>query len=341
MDVSIDVSVVSPAGTNSLAWTDAQRRGRTIASRMPLTRDLPFTLRQLQYVLAVADARSFGAAARRCAVSQPSLSAQVGKLEEQLGVVLFDRLPREVRPTEAGAELLVELRRILQLAVQLNESAQALADPGRITLRIGVIPTIAPYLLPDVVAAITEQLPGLTVHWHEARTPEIEARLLARDLHAGLLGGPPGPTGLVSRALGREPFVLIVPARSAYGPGPVSLDQLEGTRLLLLEEGHCLRDQALDVCMRFDLPEAPFRATSLATLVQMVGAGGGVTLLPRGAVATESARAAVREVPLVGIAPARTLHLAWHPAARQVPALEDLATRLTRVVAARFPAPVG
>jgi LysR family hydrogen peroxide-inducible transcriptional activator len=266
------------------------------------------------------------------------LSAQVAKLEEMLGVELFDRLPREVRLTDAGAELLPELRRILQLSVQLGEAAAHLADPARVTLRIGVIPTIAPYLLPDVVAALTAELPGLTVHWHEARTPEIEARLQSRDLHAGLLGGPPGPAGLVSRALGREPFVLIVPAASAIGPEAVSLDRLEGTRLMLLEEGHCLRDQALDVCMRFDLPEAPFRATSLPTLVQMVGAGGGVTLLPRSAVAPESARAAVREVPLLGISPARTLHLAWHPQARQAALLDDVATRLTRVVTGRFQA---
>jgi LysR family hydrogen peroxide-inducible transcriptional activator len=291
-------------------------------------RDHPFTLRQLQYVVAVAHTGGFGSAAQACGVSQPSLSAQVAKVEDALGVPLFERTPRAIRLTPEGQALLPELLRLLAQCDDLVEHAGELRDPDTATLRIGVIPTVAPYLLPAAVRSLGKGLPKLTVHWIEAQTAEVEAALAARELDAGIIADPPSLAGMVEREIGRDRFLLLVSDQDPKLERRAKPSDLAGRALLLLADGHCLRDHAMDVCMREGAIESPYRATSLSTLVQMVGAGLGVTLLPSSALAVESARAPVRAVPFREPAPGRTLRLVWPEHARRAPLLERVAERL-------------
>ncbi|HEY5450074.1 MAG TPA: LysR substrate-binding domain-containing protein, partial [Polyangia bacterium] len=268
------------------------------------------SLRQLQYAVAVADARSFRRAAEQCGVSQPSLSAQLAQLEGALGVRLFERDRRRVLLTPAGEDLIERARRVLVDADDLVDAARRLGDPLAGTLAIGVIPTVSPYLLPTAAPAIRRAHPRLTVRWLEDKTEN-----LARELHAGRLdaallaleadlGGP-----LKREVIGRDPFVLAAPRAHPLGKPsrPASLSELRGAHLLLLDDGHCLRDQALAVCAGARTEELAFRATSLPTLAQMVSAGAGVTLLPRMAVPTESRRAHLAVRPLSDERAFRTL----------------------------------
>jgi len=289
------------------------------------------SLRQLQYAVAVADARSFRRAAEQCGVSQPSLSAQLAQLEGALGVRLFERDRRRVLLTAAGEDLIERARRVLVDADDLVDAARRLGDPLAGTLAIGVIPTISPYLLPTAAPAIQRAHPRLTVRWREDKT-----EILARDLHAGRLdaallaleadlGGP-----LQREVIGRDPFVLATPRghRLAKGSRPATMADLRGAPLLLLDDGHCLRDQALAVCSGARTEELAFRATSLPTLAQMVSAGAGITLLPRMAVATESRRAHIAVRPLAGDRAFRTLALVWRPTSPSGPALRKLAATI-------------
>jgi LysR family hydrogen peroxide-inducible transcriptional activator len=289
------------------------------------------SLRQLQYAVAVADARSFRRAAEQCGVSQPSLSAQLAQLEGALGVRLFERDRRRVLPTPAGQQLIERARRVLIDADDLVDAARRLGDPLAGPLTIGVIPTISPYLLPVAAPAIRRAHPRLTVRWVEDKT-----ETLARELHVGRLdaallaleadlGGP-----LQREVIGRDPFVLAAPRKHPLGKssGPANLAELRGAHLLLLDDGHCLRDQALAVCAGARTEELAFRATSLPTLAQMVSAGAGVTLLPRMAVATESRRADLTVRPIADDRAFRTLALVWRPTSPSGPALRQLAATI-------------
>jgi len=289
------------------------------------------SLRQLQYAVAVADARSFRRAAEQCGVSQPSLSAQLAQLESALGVRLFERDRRRVLLTPAGEDLIERARRVLVDADDLVDAARRLGDPLAGTLAIGVIPTVSPYLLPTAAPAIRRAHPRLNVRWLEDKTEN-----LARELHAGRLdaallaleadlGGP-----LKREVIGRDPFVLAAPRAHPLGKParPASLSELRGAHLLLLDDGHCLRDQALAVCAGARTEELAFRATSLPTLAQMVSAGAGVTLLPRMAVATESRRAHLAVRPLSDERAFRTLALVWRPTSPLGPALKELAATI-------------
>jgi LysR family hydrogen peroxide-inducible transcriptional activator len=289
------------------------------------------SLRQLQYAVAVADARSFRRAAEQCGVSQPSLSAQLAQLESALGVRLFERDRRRVLLTPAGEDLIERARRVLVDADDLVDAARRLGDPLAGTLAIGVIPTVSPYLLPTAAPAIRRAHPRLTVRWLEDKT-----ETLARELHAGRLdaallaleadlGGP-----LKREVIGRDPFVLAAPRAHPLGKPsrPASLSELRGAHLLLLDDGHCLRDQALAVCAGARTEELAFRATSLPTLAQMVSAGAGVTLLPRMAVPTESRRAHLSVRPLADERAFRTLALVWRPTSPMGPALKELAATI-------------
>jgi LysR family hydrogen peroxide-inducible transcriptional activator len=291
----------------------------------------PLSLRQLQYVAAIADTRSFRRAAAQCGVSQPSLSAQLAQLEGALGVRLFERDRRRVLLTAAGEDLVERARRVLVDADDLVDAARRLGDPLAGTLAIGVIPTISPYLLPAAAPAIHRAHPRLTVRWLEDKTEN-----LARELHAGRLdaallaleadlGGP-----LQREVIGRDPFVLATPRAHplAKRSRPATLGDLRGAHLLLLDDGHCLRDQALAVCAGARTEELAFRATSLPTLAQMVSAGAGVTLLPRLAVATESRRADLAVRPLADERAFRTLALVWRPTSPSSTALRKLAATI-------------
>jgi LysR family hydrogen peroxide-inducible transcriptional activator len=288
----------------------------------------PFTLRQWQYAIAVADELSFRRAAIRCHVSQPALSAQVASLEGALGLRLFERTQRRVSVTVAGAPLLARARALLVDADALAAAARA-ADPFVGTLRLGVIPTVAPYLLPSAAPTLRAAFPRLTVWWREEKTEVLAALLRAGELDAALVAVVPEVEAFERAVVREDEFVLAMPKGHALaGAGPLRSGALDGALVLLLDDGHCFRDQALAVCARANAQELGFRATSLSTLAQMVAGGAGVTLLPQIAVATEAARAALVVRRFVDPPPSRTLALIWRRASALGDALREVANRL-------------
>lgn len=273
----------------------------------------PVTLRQLQYVVAVADQQSFRRAAEHCRVAQPSLSAQVAQAEHALGVRLFDRDKRRVEPTAAGRVVVTRARALLESADALVETARTLGDPFAGTLHLGVIPTIAPYLLPEIVPPLRAKHPKLAIAWAEEKTAVLAERLAAGVLDGAILALEADIGELPHAVIGHDPFVL------AAAPGhplvasaaPIAAAKLEGERVLLLDDGHCLRGQALSLCARVGAEEAGFRATSLATLVQMAATGDAFTLLPKMAVEVENRTRALRLRAFSGKGPGRTIALVW------------------------------
>lgn len=286
----------------------------------------PFTLRQLQYVVAVADLLSFRKAAEQCRVSQPALSAQLAQLEDMLGVQLFERDRRRVLPTPAGALLIERARRLLVDADGLLDTARRAADPLAGTLRLGVIPTISPYLLPAVTPVFRGRFPQLTTIWTEDKTPVLMGRLAAGTLDAALLALEADLGEVEHEVVCHDPFVLATPLDHPLSQGkkPVRESELAGESVLLLDEGHCFRTQALAFCTRAEAHEMAFRATSLGTLAQMVAGGAGLTLLPRLSVPTESRRAALALRDLAAPAPFRTIALVWRPRSPLAGALRQL-----------------
>jgi LysR family hydrogen peroxide-inducible transcriptional activator len=296
----------------------------------------PFTLRQLQYVVAVADERSFRRAAERCGVSQPSLSAQLAQLEDAFGARLFERARKPLILTAAGADVVERARRILLSADDLLVAAKRAADPLAGTIRIGVIPTISPYLLPRVAPALRKRFPRLTIAWVEDKTDALVSRLTQGALEAAIVAVEADIGDVVCEVIAKDPFVVVAPRGHdlAAKTSPVASSALRGEELLLLEEGHCFRRQALDVCSAARARESEFRATSLSTLVQMVAAGVGVTLLPRLAVPTEARRASLRVRPLASSGVAhRTIGMIW----RKRSPLEGALREITGAVRAAYP----
>ncbi|HEV3030955.1 MAG TPA: LysR substrate-binding domain-containing protein [Polyangia bacterium] len=289
-----------------------------------------FTLRQLQYAVAVADTLSFRRAAETCGVSQPSLSAQLGELEEALGARLFERDRRRVLLTAAGETLVARARHVLTDAEDLADAGRRLVDPLAGTLRVGVIPTISSYLLPDVVRALRRGHARLDVRWTEDKTSALVGALEEGTLDAALVALEANLGQLAREPLGRDPFLLAAPRGHALArrTGAVTAEELVGAPLLLLDDGHCLRDQALAACGGARPEELGFRATSLPTLAQMVAAGAGVTLLPALAVPTESRRAPLVVRPLADPAAFRTVGLVWRPTSPLAPALRAVAATL-------------
>jgi len=239
-------------------------------------------LRDLRYFVALADTKHFGKAAERSYVSQPTLSAQIKKLENYLGVQLIERQPRRVTLTDSGAKILPLARRILQESDEIISLARNEHDPLSGKLNLALIPTIGPYLLPLVTRKLRKQLPELKLMLYEYQTQALLERLRSGEIELGILALPVGLDGLEVAELYEENFTVAVPNNHGLAKKPsIKLDDLTGETLLLLEDGHCLRDQALDVCNRVDVKEnEDYRATSLETLRQMVAAGLGITLLP-------------------------------------------------------------
>jgi LysR family hydrogen peroxide-inducible transcriptional activator len=295
----------------------------------------PLTLRQLQYAVAVADARSFRRAAELCHVSQPSLSAQLAQLEDALGARLFERERRPLILTPAGEQIVERARRLLVDTDDLVGAARQLKDPLSGSLRIGVIPTISPYLLPEIVPAIRRQHPELTALWVEDKTETLVSSLAEGKLDAALLALEAPLGTLDHQVIARDPFVLATPAGHplAAARGPAKLSDLNGATVLLLDDGHCLRDQALSFCTRARAHEADFRATSLSTLAQMVSAGAGVTLMPRLALPTENRRGKLAIRRFAEPAPHRTLALAWRKSSPLGPALRRLTATIREAYA--------
>lgn len=244
-------------------------------------------LRDLEYLVALADHRHFGRAAEACYVSQPTLSAQIKKLETRLGVQLVERNPRHVMMTAVGERIVERARAIRREIDEIEDIARGARDPEAGSLRIGLFSTLAPYLLPHVVPKLSARFPELELLLVEAKTEVVLSRLREGLLDVGILALPIPEEGLRVAPLFTEDFVLAVPASDALAgiEQPVDPSVLDGRSVLLLEDGHCLRDQALEVCSTAGAAErGGFRATSLETLRQMVGAGVGITLLPELAV---------------------------------------------------------
>jgi LysR family transcriptional regulator, hydrogen peroxide-inducible genes activator len=271
-------------------------------------------LKDLRYLVAVADTRHFGQAAARCFVSQPTLSAQLKKLEDYLGVQLVERHPRRIALTEAGAQVVARARRIIEASDEIVSLTALQRDPLSGRLRVALLPTIGPYLLPLVAARIRKKLPRIELLLYEYQTGPMLEHLQAGDIDMGILALPVPADGLAERALFDEPFVVAVPESHALGARrSLKTADLDGQTLLLLEDGHCLRDQALDVCSHSQVHEKQdFRATSLETLRQMVASGGGITLLPQLASTGAYGHArGVAIVPFARPAPVRHIGALW------------------------------
>jgi LysR family hydrogen peroxide-inducible transcriptional activator len=295
-----------------------------------LTTALPFTLRQLQYVVAVAETRHFRRAAERCAVVQPSLSAQVAALETALGVRIFERGRGGVLVTPAGEALVEKARQILRDAEDLAREACRFQDPLNGPLRLGVIPTVGPYLLPRLVPALREAYPSLVPLWTEERTQVLVKAVGEGRLDGAILAKEADLENLDMAPLGTDPFLVALPREHplAGSRGPLALEALAGEPMLLLDDGHCLRTQVIQACADARVEERGYRATSLATLVQMVASGAGITLLPQVALETETHRAPVVVRPFRRPAPYRTLVLAWRRNGRLAPVFREMAEKL-------------
>lgn len=284
------------------------------------------SIRQLQYVVAIADTRGFHRAAERCNVSQPTLSAQVQKLEDVLGVQIFERDRRRVLLTRAGEPIVAIARKVLLELEDLVAAAAKTADPLAGTIRLGVIPTVAPYLLPYVTPGLAARWPKLRLALVEQKTDELLAALRGGTLDAGLLALVDGMDDLDAVEVVDDPFVVAVPQSHALArKKSVALHDLDDEPVLLLEDGHCFRTQALALCARAGARETDLRATSLATLVQMVSAGTGVTLLPSIAVDVENRRGQLAIRPLAGRAQGRSIVLAWRKTTPLAAGLRELA----------------
>lgn len=288
----------------------------------------PFSLRQLQYAMAVAETLSFSKAAERCRVAQPSLSAQIAELEEALGLQLFERSRTRVLVTAAGREVIERARVVLRDVEELLHAGRGALDPLAGMLRLGVIPTVSPYLLPPLATALRRAFPRLTVRWLEDKTEVLCARLHEGALDGALLALPAELGDVEHAVLGLDPFLLATPVDHPLGARkrPATPAELRDAEVLLLDEGHCFREQALSYCRRTRATELEFRATSLTTLAQMVASGSGVTLLPLLAVPTEARRSGLRVRPLAAPVPRRTIVMAWRRGSPLEPSMQRLAT---------------
>lgn len=287
-------------------------------------------LRDLRYMLAVAEHRHFGKAAEACRVSQPTLSVQLRKLEEALGVVLFERSSKQVVPTPVCERLLTHAHVAVAEVDAMAALARAASDPMRGKLRIGIIPTLAPYLLPLVFGPLREALPGLEIEPWEDVTAALLDRLRSHGLDAAVLATEPEGTDLATEPLFTEPFLAALPPEHALsGRARISEEEL-APDVLVLADGHCLRDQALAACGLAGPRGGSLRASSLATLINMVAAGYGTTLIP-GLAAGAAQDAGIHLVPLKrGVA--RTVRIAWRAAFPRRAAVEAVA----RIIAERL-----
>lgn len=286
-------------------------------------------LRDLEYLVAVGEHRHFGRAAEACFVSQPTLSTQVKKLEAELGVTLVERNPRQVLLTPVGEQVAAKARTLLAQAAEIVAVAQHAQDPEAATLRMGLFPTLAPYLLPHVVPAIHQRLPRLELLLVEEKTEAVVQRIRDGRLDVGVLALPIPDPQLHAEPLFTEEFLLAVPVTHPLAslPEPVDPSVLTDEPVLLLEEGHCLRDQALEVCRLAGAPEREgFRATSLETLRQMVSAGVGITLLPRLAVLPPVPPSpALRHLRFADPVPRREIAMVWRPSTVHQDLLREIA----------------
>jgi LysR family hydrogen peroxide-inducible transcriptional activator len=293
-------------------------------------------LKDLKYLVALADTGHFGKAAERTFVSQPTLSAQLKKLEEYLGVKLVERQPKNVQLTDVGREVVSRARRMLDDGDEIVALARNNTDPLSGKLKLALIPTIGPYLLPRVMLKLRKALPNLNLMLYEHQTEALLKRLRDGEIDVGVLALPAPQDGLESRALYDEEFTVALPNHHPLAAkAAIKAQDLKGHTLLLLEDGHCLRDQALEVCSRVDVREVEdFRATSLETLRQMVVAGLGITLLPELAVqAPFGSQRGMATRRFVSPAPSRKVGAVWRRSTTRAPAIAALCDVLERSMA--------
>jgi len=292
-------------------------------------------LRDLKYLVALADHRHFGKAAAACFVSQPTLSTQIRKLEDELGLPLVERAPRKVMLTPAGVEAAARARTIVAEVEQMKEAARRSRDPEAGTVRLGIFPTLGPYLLPHVIPNIRERFPQLELLLVEEKSDELLTRLREGKLDAALLALPLDDDQLHAEFLFEEPFLLAVSRQHPLARRQhLDVQELSSQKLLLLEDGHCLRDQALAVCRLFGANEkSEFRATSLETLRQMVAADVGITLLPTLSVKPPVPRSDnIRLLDFSGDdRPSRRIAMAWRRSSAMTGFLAQLAQQFKRL----------
>ncbi|WP_422050292.1 LysR substrate-binding domain-containing protein [Shimia sp.] len=282
------------------------------------------TLRQLRYFEALALHRHFGRAADACAISQPALSLQIKELEEDLGLPLFERSSRQIRLTPFGEDMAERARNVLRGVEEIGEMAR-MAQSGLVgRLRLGVIPTIAPYLLPNLLRRLKTDFPDLTLHVRETMTATLIEELRQGRIDTAIVALPVSEPTFEEMPLLSENFVLVRPKSEGDTPVPAP-ENLERERLLLLEEGHCFRDQALSFCgMPTARAHEGLDGSSLSTLVQMVGAGLGVTLIPEMAVPVETPSAEVTVARFKGVEPNRKIGMIWRKSSPLAPQLQRI-----------------
>lgn len=286
-------------------------------------------LRDLRYLVALADHKHFGRAAAACFVSQPTLSTQIKKLEDELGVALVERAPRHVMLTPAGRDAAERARVVIAEVEQMKEAARRTQNPEAGTVRLGIFPTLGPYLLPHVVPRIRQRFPQLELLLVEEKTDVILRQLREGKLDAGVLALPLHDDQLHTEFLFEEPFLLAVPeSHPLAARDTLTMRDLSQESLLLLEDGHCMREQSLDVCHLAGASEKTgFRATSLETLRQMVAANVGITLLPMLAVQPPVAPSRdIRLVPFRDPPPTRRIAMVWRRSSAMSEFLSKLAT---------------
>ena len=300
-----------------------------------------FTLKQLRYFEALARHGHFGRAAEACSISQPALSVQIKELEESLGAELFERSARQVRLSSFGEEFALRVRDILRSVDELSDLARASQNGLLGRLRIGIIPTVAPYLLPAIIGDLSKLSPNLDLHVRETVTPKLLQELVEGRLDTAVVALPVSEPSLTEVALFAENFVLVRPGEDEGKPVP-NREMLREMRLLLLEEGHCFRDQALSFCNMGTGASSPrelLDGSSLSTLVQMVSAGIGVTLIPEIAVPVETRSATVSIGRFDNPQPSRTIGMIWRktsPIARQLLQISEIVRQSAHVLRARM-----
>ncbi|UVK46876.1 LysR family transcriptional regulator [Mesorhizobium sp. AR07] len=303
------------------------------------------TLKQLRYFEALARHKHFGRAADACAISQPAISVQIKELEEALGTELFERGARQIRLTNFGEEFALRVRDILRSVDELSDLARASRDRLVGRLRIGVIPTVAPYLLPAIIGNLSRMHDGIDIHVRETQTQKLIQELADGRLDAAIVALPVSEPSLTEIVLFAENFVLVRPGEDEGKPVP-NREMLREMRLLLLEEGHCFRDQALSFCnMHSARPRELLDGSSLSTLVQMVSAGIGVTLIPEMAVPVETRSASVSIARFRSPQPSRTIGMVWRktsPIAKQLLRISEVVRQSADTLRAQHnPAPIA
>jgi LysR family hydrogen peroxide-inducible transcriptional activator len=271
------------------------------------------TLNELRYIVAVANERSFGRAAKVCFVSQPALSVAIQKLEEELGARLFERGKTEVSVTAVGERVVEQAQKVLEEAARVREMAQAGRNQLAGSLKLGAIYTVAPYLLPDLIPALHDLAPQMPLEIEENLTENLEAALKSGRIDAAIVALPFAPPGVVAEFLYEEPFQIVVPRGHRWAKRKaVDADELAAEHTILLNVGHCFRDQVLDACPELNRAASQVtRTNSLETVRNMVASGLGVSVLPRDAMTPKYHSKLVVPVPFSRPAPSRRIALAW------------------------------